>query len=136
MPELNHLLPMNVDTEDNEESDEVGDNDVSIEEGAFNVADCEHAEDVAAFGGDGAEVVDDIDWDEDGACEKGNAAKQPSHETKKTKVSDSVKADFVQEFGFLGTYQRWEPTAHRVRYPRRGFVADMVLDFWLVNNLS
>lgn len=75
MPELNHLPPMDVHAEYDEESDEVGNNDVSIEEGAFNVTDCEHAEDVAAFSGDGAEVIDDIDWDEDGACEKGNAAK-------------------------------------------------------------
>ena len=135
MAEADHLAPVDVDEAYDEESDEIGDSDVGEEDVAGDVADGEHAEDVAALLVDVFEVVVDVDGDEDAAAEDGDAGEEPAHHAEEAQKGDRVQADLVHELGFLGVHERGEPAEEGVADARRGLVADMVLDFRLINNL-
>lgn len=97
MPELNHLLPMDVHAENDKKGYKIGHDDVSIEERTRDVADGEHAEDVSTFSRNIAQVVDNIDGDKNGACEEGNASEQPPHKPQEPEEGNGIKTDFVQE---------------------------------------
>ncbi len=65
---------MEVDTEDNEKSDEISDYHVSIEPAALNIPNGEHAEDIAFFSFNVVEVVGNIDGYENSTSQQRDAS--------------------------------------------------------------
>lgn len=63
-----HSPPIHIHTDDDEEGDEVCDYDVSIEPVSLNIANSQHAEEVALAGINIVEVVGDINGYEDSDC--------------------------------------------------------------------
>ena len=71
---------MIVDTENDEECNEVEDDDMGVKKGSRDVTDGKHAEDVPLLGFDILQIVDNVDGDEDTAGESGDAREDGTHE--------------------------------------------------------
>jgi len=68
---------MKPDKPADEESDEVGNSNVSEEQVATNVSNSEHGKEVTVLGVDVFEVVGNVDRNENATCENGDASEEP-----------------------------------------------------------
>ncbi len=67
------------------------------EEVARYITNRQHTQDIAVLGVDLLEIVNDIDRDEDTACQDGDTGEQPAHESQETKEGDCIETDFFDE---------------------------------------
>lgn len=67
----------------------------------FNIPDCEHAENVTRTRRDMSNVVRNIDWDKDRACENGNEKEKPPEKTEEAEENNGIESNLVQEVGFF-----------------------------------
>ena len=63
MTQSDHFFPMQIHAEDDEQGDEIGDDDVRVQEIASHVADGEYAENIPLTRLDELEVEEDVDGD-------------------------------------------------------------------------
>lgn len=72
------------------------------EETASDVTNGEHGKRVAlAFGAEKIEIVDDVDWQEDGASKQCNQGEDGSHHSEETKEDRNIKSNVADNLIFL-----------------------------------
>lgn len=125
---------MTIDEKDDQKSNEVGETNMCIEHGAFHISDAHSTENVHVLGSV-LDVVDVVNGHEYSASDYCNDQEKPSEESDEAKKDDAIDTDLVNKFWVLGAYERGNPTEEAAGDSRGGFVASMVLDFWLVDDL-
>ncbi len=109
---------------------------MNVEQVARDVPDRQEGEGVTVSFRDMPKVVNNVHGNENSACEEGHRAEEIAHHTEETQVDRGIKTDLIHQHWFLRMQKRRDPAEYRVRYPWRLFIANMVFDFGLVDNLS
>lgn len=102
LPEPHHILPVHPHKSHCNKRDHVSRPYMHKQQIPCNVPDSEHAQHRAVIALDVLQVVNDVDGEEDRACEDGDEREEPSEHAKKTKECRCIEANFVYEFRFFG----------------------------------
>ena len=132
--ELDHLGIVDPDEGKDGESDEIDDGDVSPEERPAYVLDGEDGEGISLRLPDVAEVVRDVDGEEDGAGEEGDDDKHVAAHGEELEEADCVESDRVDEGFLLGRDERLDPGEEALGDAGRGLALLGVLALWLVDD--
>ena len=96
VPKADHLFPVDVDKKHNKGRYHIRHHYVRDEVHSPDVADGHHGEDgVVGFGRIVFDGFADVDGDENGACEDGDAGEQVAKHAEEAEEGDCVEADFV-----------------------------------------
>lgn len=81
--------------------------------------------------------VEDVDGDEYPAGENSDAGEEVTEHAEEAQEEDGVEAEFGDEFGFFGGYERWDPAKEGIGDAwGTGAFANVVFDFWFVYDLG
>lgn len=100
-----HVAPEEVDEDNNEDSDEIRDRHMYVEEVPFDVANSHHTQEVS-FLGFMLDIVQVVDGNEGAAGQYHYPSEERSHETKETEEGHCIHSDFVEKLGLLGMDER------------------------------
>ena len=131
---VDHLRVVDPDEGEDGESDEIDDGDVAPEEGTAHILDGEDGEGIPCGFPDVAEVVGDVDGDEDGGGEEGDDDEHVAAHGEELEEADCVETDGVDESFLLGRDEGLDPGEEAFGYARGRLALLGVLGLGLVDD--